>query len=160
MKLSDGRALLAFDVTTRGLAFACFEAGEILDWGERLRRVRGDEHQIFERLAGEYAADLVVLEDPDAAGCKRHPRIRSVLRALAKHAKSKGIGVVLVSRGDVREEWTAQGTTNKSAVAAEIVSRFAELAPILPPRRRPGASEDPRANVFNAVSLVLHYSGH
>jgi hypothetical protein len=157
MKLSDRRSIVGIDPTTRGLAFVFFENGELLDWGERLRTRSDDELAIVDALLSACAADILVLEDPDAAGCKRHPRIRHLLGAIAKQTRRRGLTVALVPRAVVRSAWAARGATNKQRVAAEIASRLGELSAVVPPARKTGANEDPRVNVFDAASLVLQY---
>jgi hypothetical protein len=53
------------------------------------------------------------------------------------------------------------GLTNKESVAVEIAARFPELVVVLPPRRKRGANEDPRTNIFDAASLAIHaYEGN
>jgi hypothetical protein len=156
MKLRDGRSIVAIDPTTRGLAFVFFENGEVLDWGERLRTPgRYDELGIVDRLIDGCAADVLVLEDPDAPHSRRRPRIRALLRAIVKHARRRGIAVIPIAREDVRQAWSARGV-NKEAVAAAIAARFPELTWIVPAQRKPGHTEDPRVNIFDAASLALY----
>lgn len=158
MRLADGRSIVAIDPTTRGIAFVFFENGEVMDWGERIsKREAEDELRIIDRLVDGCAADVLVLEDPDAEGCLRRPRIRSLLRAIARHGRRRGVAVLAVSRGDVRSSWAMRGVTNKEDIAAKLADRFSELQGVVPPRRKAWASEAPRVNVFDAASLVLHY---
>lgn len=155
MRLSNGRAVVAIDPTSRGLAFVFLEGEVVLDWGERLRRGR-DDLPVVEALLTECRADVLVLEDPEAEGCKRRRRIRELLRRIARGARDRNIRVVPVARRAVRQAWANRGVTNKQAMAAEIASRFEELAAVLPPVRKRGANEDPRANIFDAASLLIH----
>lgn len=157
MKLSDKRSIVAIDPTPRGIAFVFFENGEPLDWGERLCESSEDALRIADALIGGCAADVFLLEDADAPGSKRRPRIRNLLRAVAEHARRRGVSVVPISRADARNAWAGRGATNKAAVAAEIASRFGELVTIVPPHRGAGASEDPRMHIFDAASLTLYY---
>ena len=156
MRLSDRRSIFAIDPTPRGIAFVFFEDGRLLDWGERLRRSE-DEFGIAQTLVDGCAADILVLEDPDASGSRRHPRIRKMLREIVKRARRRGVTVIPVSRAEVLCSWLAQGATNKAAIAAEIASRYEELAAVIPPCRGAGASEDPRMHIFDAASLAIHY---
>jgi hypothetical protein len=156
MRLSDRRSIVGIDVTTRGLAFIFFENGEPFDWGECVRRP-ADLAATLDTLLDSCAAERLVLEDPDAHGSKRHPRIRSLLRELAAHARRRECTVVVVSRKAVRRVWAGRGRTNKEAVAAAIATRFGHLAGIVPPTRKTGWNEDSRVNIFDAASLVLHY---
>jgi hypothetical protein len=56
----------------------------------------------------------------------------------------------------VRRAWAAIGRTNKHEVATAIVAMFPEMEPCAPRVRRKWDSEDPRAGVFDAFSLLLH----
>lgn len=157
MQLPDGRSIVAIDPTTRGIAFVFFENGEIMDWGERIRMRDGmDELRLVDELIDGCAADVLVLEDPDAMRSRRRARIRDLLRRIATHARRRHIRVIAVAREDVREAWSARGLTNKETVAAAIGERFPELASLVPKERKPGDTEDPRVNIFDAASLALH----
>jgi hypothetical protein len=156
MVLSDRRSIVAIDATTRGLAFVFFENGELLDWGERVRST-GEELGAVDALIDGCAADVLVIEDPDAPGCKRRPRVRELLRQIARHARRRSVTIVLVSRAEARKAWGERGLRNKEAIAAAVATRFSELSAIVPPRRKPGWNEDPRVNIFDAASLVLHH---
>jgi hypothetical protein len=156
MTLADRRSIIAIDPTTRGLAFVFFENGVVMDWGERLVRGESDALGVVDQLLDGCAASVLVLEGADADGCRRRERIRSLLRAMVRHARRRGTRVVEVARQDVRSAWSARGLTRKEAIAAEIASAFGELAAVVPPRRKTGATEDPRANIFDAASLAIY----
>jgi hypothetical protein len=149
-----GRSVVSIDPTTRGIAWLFIENGSVMDWGERIA-CPDDSVGVVVSLIDEYAADVLVLEDASADGCKRRPRIRSVLREIVKHARRHGVRVIAVSRNEVRRVWLARGATNKQKDAAMIAARYPELSSVLPPPRKPGANEDPRVNIFDAASLVL-----
>ena len=157
MNLPDGRSIVAIDPTTRGIAFIFFENGEVMDWGEHVRTSdERDELRIVDRLIDGCAADVLVLEDPDAPTSKRRARIAALLRTIAQHARRRGIAVIAVARDDVRQSWLARGLTNKEAVAAVIAGRFPELSALVPAKRKPWKTEEWRANIFDAASLALH----
>jgi hypothetical protein len=153
-RIKDNRSIVGIDPTPRGLAFAFFESGELLDWGTR--RNGRDELEVLERLLGAVKADVLVLEDPDAAGSERRPRMKQLLRRLAEHARSRGITVVGVSRRTIRDTYANQGITRKHAVAAAIGTMFPEVEPLVPLRRKVYRSEEARTEIFDALSLVLH----
>ncbi len=153
-RIADDRSIVGIDPTPRGLAFVFFESGELLDWGTR--RSDGSELAVLERLLGGFKADVLVIENPDAAGSERRPRMRVLLRRLADHALSRGVTVVSVGRRDVREAYAKRGMTRKHAVAAEIAATFPEVEPLVPRPRKVFRSEEARAEIFDAISLVLH----
>jgi len=153
-RISDERSIVGIDPTPRGLAFVFFESGELLDWGTR--RLDGSELALLERLLATFKADVLVLENPDAGGSERRPRMRVLLRRLADDARSRGITVLTVGRRDVREAYANRGMTRKHAVAAEIAAQFPEVEPLVPRLRKVYRSEEARAEIFDAISLVLH----
>ena len=106
-----------------------------------------------------YKADVVVLEDPDAARCERRMRARRLLRAMTDHLERNGIAVIIVSRYDVRRTAADRGMATKHEVAREIARMFPEVEHLIPPPRKSFDSEHGRSNIFDAISLILHVLG-
>src|SRR6185436_9088127 len=152
-RIVDDRSILSIDPTSRGLAFAFFEGGELQDWGTRTGN--GITTVLLDRLCDKLKVDVLVLENPDAARSQRRPRMRQLLRYLRQHANSRGLAVVSESRFDVRHEWASRGMATKHGVAVAIAALFPELEPIVPRKRKIYRSEEARAEIFDAVSLVL-----
>jgi hypothetical protein len=155
--LADPRAILGIDPTKRGLAFVFFEGGRLLDWGSS--RGAGNEIAAFEAILNLCPADVIVLEDPDADGSERRPRMRKLLHRLTRAAEARGFQVTKVSRLDVRRGWSARGVTRKHAVAKAIAEDFPVLEPLVPRPRKSYMDEEARVQVFDAASLVLHAFG-
>jgi hypothetical protein len=153
-QIADERSIVSVDPGSRGLAFVFFERGMLLDWGTRRRD--GDELALLDELLDRCNAEVLVLEDPDAARSERRPRVRRLLRLMARHAAERGLTVHLVSRYDVRQAWAARGKTRKHVVAAAIAAMFPEIEPLVPRIRKAYNAEQARADIFDAVSLVLH----
>jgi len=158
MTLRDQRSIVGIDPTPRGIAFVFFEGGELLDWGQ----VEGNPDDttqlaLLDRVIDGCAADVLVVEDGAAPGSKRKPRLQHVLRLIAAHAKKRGVVVEKIARADVHEAWADRSITTKEATAAAIAEVVPELRDIVPPKRKIGANEAERVNIFDAVSLVLHY---
>jgi hypothetical protein len=158
MTLRDGRSIVGIDPTPRGIAFVFFERGELLDWAHHEDDPEdAAQLALLDAILDGCAADVLVVEDPDAQGSKRKPRVSHLLRLFARHAKRRGIEVVRIARADVHEAWAARGLTTKEAVAAAIGELLPELAHLIPPKRKIGANEAERVNIFDAASLVLRY---
>jgi len=153
-QIADQRSIVSVDPGSRGLAFVFFEHGTLLDWGTRRRD--GDELALLDQLLDRCNAEVLVLEDPDAARSERRPRIRRLLRLMARHAAERGITVQAVRRYEVRQAWAARGKTRKHAVAAEIGAMFPEIEPLVPRIRKVYNGEQARTDIFDAVSLALH----
>jgi len=157
MKLRDLQSIVGIDPTPRGIAFVFFERGELMDWG-MIEDEPADAVQVglLDRILDGCAADLLVLEDPDAEGSKRKPRMAHILRLFAKHARRRSIEIAKVARDAVHDSWAKRGLTTKEAVAAAIGELLPEIAHLVPPKRKSGWNETDRVNVFDAASLVLH----
>lgn len=152
--ISDHRSILGIDPTPRGIAFVSFENGELLDWGTR--RSKDGEERLLERLLTGQEADVLVLEDPDAPRSERRARMKKVLRQLRAQAEARHIEVRAVSRYAVRSEWVNRGRKRKQAVAGAIAELFPEIDVLVPRLRKVYRSEEARAEIFDALSLVLH----
>lgn len=150
------RSLVALDPTPRGVAYVFFENSEYMDAGTRGAPEDADLLAVVNEILEGTAADVLVLESPDDPRCRRHARLRHVLRVIAKHARARGVPVLTVARHDVQEAWRKKGFTTKEAVAAEIARRVPDLEPFVPAKRKFPANEDPRVNLFDAASLALH----
>src|SRR5437868_1078717 len=106
-RLTDQRSIVAIDPNSRGLAFAFFESGILLDWG--IRRNDQSQFSVLDRLVTAYKADVVVIEDPDAPRCERRSRVRRLLRLMADHLRKNGVIVIRVSRYEVRRVSASRG---------------------------------------------------
>ncbi|MEO8036281.1 MAG: hypothetical protein ABI837_17730, partial [Acidobacteriota bacterium] len=148
---------VAVDPSPRGLAYVFFENGKLLDWGHR--RCGRSETEVLaflgELLAG-CAADLLVIEDPDAEGAKRWRRSSRLLRKMANRARTLEVAVFPTSRRKVRLHWVARGLSTKESVAVALAAQFPELASLVPPRRKTWMSEHPNSSIFDALTLLLH----
>jgi hypothetical protein len=153
-RLLDRRSIVAIDPNSRGVAFAFFEDGALLDWGTR--RDDDDPMGVIDRLVSRYQADVVVIEEASALRCERRSRIRLLLRRIAKRMLDRRIAVICVGRYDVRRAWAERGATTKHAVAGEIARMFPEIDHLVPRLRKPYESQEVRADIFDAISLVLH----
>jgi hypothetical protein len=153
-QIVDQRSIVGVDPGSRGLAFVFYERGTLLDWGTRRRD--GDELALLDQLLDRCNAEVLVLEDPDAARSERRPRVRRLLRLMARHAAERGVTVLTVSRFAVRYAWACRDATRKQAVAAKIGAMFPEIESLVPPKRKIYSSEHTRTDIFDAASLLLH----
>jgi hypothetical protein len=150
--------ILAVDPTHRGFGYVVFEGPDFLvDWG--VRNVRGPKNsccvQAISHLIEHYTPDVLVLEDGDARDSRRRERVRKLIDELIELAAANGVRVHRVSRTKVGQVFARLGATNKHRVASVIAVRFPELAPRLPPERKPWMSEDRRMAIFDAAAFAL-----
>jgi hypothetical protein len=160
LKLTEHRSIVAIDPTSRGLAFAFFENGELLDFGHHKATLEKKEQlALFDWIVDNCAADIVVLEDPHASGSLRRGRVTSLLTALAQHARRRDLLVYQIAAEEVRQAWKRRGSLAKTSRATALAELFPDLAAIVPPARRPWESETERVHIFDAVALALHAFG-
>lgn len=129
------------------------------DWG--VRNVRGPKNPQSVRAAAQlmqrYTPDALVVEDCRAKGRRRRERVRKLIDELTELAAANGVPVHRVSRTKVGQVFARLGATNKHRMAGVIAVRFPELAPRLPPERKPWMSEDARMAIFDAVAFALAF---
>lgn len=147
--------VLALDPVSRGLGVVVFESPSLpIEWG--VRELRRDKDARCLEIVGEllirFQPDLVVVEDTDHPGCRRCPRVRSLIVDIRRLARSGNTQTVAVNRCQVEQ---ALGVATKHEAATIIARDLPELAPFLPPFRKPWMNEDPRTAIFAAAAFAL-----
>ena len=150
------RRVLALYPQTRGFGFALFdEERRLVDWG--LVGVRTAEKNIetirgMARVILRTEPSLIVCEDVRPKGVRRHDRIRRLHALLMIHARVKRIPLRRFTRGQVFRYFNV---TTKWELALTVAHAVPQLAPRLPPKRKPWMSEDARQSLFDAAALGL-----
>ncbi len=154
----NAERILAIDPTPYGFAYAVLEGPErLIDWGTawvNAKEMNAGNLNRLRKLLEFYEPNVLVLEDPEGDGSCRCERIRRLLRGCRKLATERRVRVRGFSRAQVR---SAIGVYTKEAIAWRVAARFTELAHRLPPHRKIWMSEDPRMNLFDAMSFALTY---
>ncbi len=153
--------MLAIDPTHRGFGFVVLE-GETtpLDWGTRhVSRPKHDGSiEKVDALIDRYDPAALILEDHAGDGSRRCLRVQTLIDGLHKLGQARDLSVFSYSRGDIRLAFSTHGATTKEEIANVLAARYPELAPRLPPKRKPWMSEDNRMAIFDAASLaVTHF---
>jgi Holliday junction resolvasome RuvABC endonuclease subunit len=154
--------IFAIDPTHKGFGYAVFELPfRLVDWG--LARITGDKHAgaitQFEKLIDRFRPDALVLEDAEAPGSRRHPRVRRLIDALVKLARERGIAVYTVARSAVLKCFsTADEPATKYSIAERLAEHFPDLQSKLPPPRKLWQSEDERMSIFDALALAVTHA--
>ena len=79
-------------------------------------------------------------------------------RKIVAQAKKHQLKVRLISITQVQWKLLGDAKGTKFAVAQALATQFpVELAARLPPKRRAWMSEDPRMDIFDAVSLAVAF---
>lgn len=151
--------LFALDPTTKGFGYAIFELPfRLVEWG--LAHVSGEKHSgaiaQFEKFLTRFRPDALVLEDTEAPGSRRHPRVRRLIDALVKLARERGMAVHTIARSAVLKCFApVDGIATKYSIAKRLAEHFPELAGQLPPPRKLWQSEDEHMSIFDALSLAV-----
>lgn len=154
----DEQRILAIHPTIKGFGFAVLEGpGELIDWGTKEGGHRTNSGSISKMYAliQRYHPDALVLEDRRSRAFRRSMRVTRLLAALTVLAEREKVTVQTYSRPQVREVFTGAGAQTKDDIARVIAGHFPELAPHLPPRRKPWMSQDTRMSIFDAVAWAL-----
>ncbi|MBE7487007.1 hypothetical protein HS121_01950 [bacterium] len=149
--------VLAFDPISRGLGIVVFESPSLpIEWGIKEVRDRKEERclTLVADLLDRFQPDIVVMEDTETSICRRCQRVRSLIHSIGAFSASRHVPTALVTRDQVHSTF---GVSTKHQVATVIASRLSELAPFLPPFRKPWKSEDPRMSLFDATAFALTY---
>lgn len=152
---------LAIAPTCRGLGFVVMEGStRLVDWGVRSARtekqLRASNH--LAQLITTYQPDYLVVERVHSTGSRRCERIKKLLSRLVLLGAEMGVRVRRVSKSEVKEAFAPHGAETKNQIALEIGRQFPELAPKVPPYRKPWMSEDYQMPVFDAVAMAVAFN--
>ena len=150
--------VLAVDPASRGLGFALVEGpSALIDWGFRDVRKDRDSRCLAHLISmfTKFKPDVLVLED---FGTGRPARVKALVGTFAAAAEEYGIISYFISRNAVRSSFPSCRT--KYDRARELATRFPELKLWCPPPRKIWLTEDPRINIFDALSLAVTYLGY
>jgi hypothetical protein len=146
--------VLAVDIASRGLGFALLEDRlGLIDWG--FHNTRGDRNarclDNLNWMLTAFKPDVLVIED--LAESRRPEGVKHLADGCATAAQMHGISCRRVSRSAVRSAFPE--CRSKYDRARELASRFPELEPSCPPKRKAWMTEDSRINLFDALSLAV-----
>jgi len=153
--------ILAIAPLSRGLGYAVMEGPDnLLACGNKaiLRDKNTGALAWLEKFIKFYQPAVLVLPDVQAKDTRRAKRIKTLHKKMVAWAVKRGVKVRMVSNTQVRLQLLNDTKATKQAVAETLVKRFpTELAPRLPPKRRPWMSEDPRMDIFDAVGFAAGF---
>jgi hypothetical protein len=144
-----------------GLGYAVMEGpGKLVACGNKsiLRDKNAKALAWVNRFIQFYQPDVLVLPNVTAADTRRAARIKTLHRQIVAWAGKQPLKVRLVSVTQVRTQLLGAAKGTKFAVARTLAEKFpTQLETRLPPKRRPWMSEDPRMDIFDAVSLAVAF---
>ncbi len=157
--LNDVR-VLALDPSSGGFGFAVLEGpNQLIDWGVKTAPDRTPHYALWliDALITRYEPDVLVLEDCERDSSRRCPRVRALIRHITRRAAKAEIPTQRFARHQIQEAFAGASALTKSRMARAIAEQFPELAPRVPPVRKPWMSEDYRMNIFDAVGLGVTF---
>ena len=151
--------ILAIALSTGGFGFVVMEGQRtIIEFGRRV--ADGDKNAQslakMKKLLNFYRPDVLVLQDVEAKGSRRAPRIKTLNRQIKREAEKQKIEVKLISGKQLRSLLLGNPKGTKQEMAETLAMQFPdELASRLPPKRKTWESEDGRMDIFDAVALAV-----
>lgn len=145
--------------STWGFGYAVIEGeNTLLDYGRK--RIYGNKNSGslagLEKVIARNLPDVLVLQDVNAKGANRSPRIKKLHRQVIALAKGKNIKIVKITGTELRATLLGDEKGTKHEIATLMAERFPdELASRLPPKRKPWENEDARMDIFEAVGSAV-----
>ena len=152
--------VLAIALTARGFGYCVMENDVMLECGNK--RVKGDKNSQavskIEKLLKRFVPGVLVLQDVNALGSRRAPRIKALHQQIIELAGKQKLKVALLSGNLLRDALLGDARGTKHEMAEMLAKKYpVELAVKLPPKRRPWENEDARMDIFDAVALAAAY---
>ena len=129
--------ILAIALTARGFGYCVMENNVMLECGHKEVRENKNLQSVskIEKLLKQFLPSVLVLQDVNAAGCRRAPRIKSLHRQIIELAASRKIKVSLFSGKTLREVLLRDAKGTKHEMAEMLAKKYpVELAAKLPPK--------------------------
>jgi len=155
---SEKIRILAIALTARGFGYCVMENQVILESGNKGVEGNKNSQSVFkiEKLLKQFLPSILVLQDVNAAGCRRAPRIKTLHRQIIELAASRKIKVSLFSGKMLRIALVGDVKGTKHEMAEFLAKKYPiELAGKLPPKRRLWENEDGRMDMFDAAGLAV-----
>jgi hypothetical protein len=150
--------VLAFDVRTRWVAHAAFDASaHLLDSGaSRFASPRAAEAR-FSFLIELLHPTTIVFRKMSPRSGRNRPKTRKLVRLMRRACREPSLRVALVSETQLRNCFKIRDAKTKHEIASVLAKDFPVLAWKLPPPRRNYDHEHWNMPMFDAVALGVAY---
>jgi hypothetical protein len=150
--------ILAIAPSARGFGYSAMEGDLILECGKK--GVTGDKNVQaickIEKLVKRFLPGVLVLQDVNAKGCHRAPRIKALHRRIIRLAAKQKCKVALLSGKMLRNALLGDVKGTKHEMAEMLAQKYpVELAAKLPPKRRAWENENGHMGIFDAMALAV-----
>lgn len=150
--------ILAIAPSARGFGYSVMEGPSILECGNKGAKGNKNVQTIskVEKLMKQFLPGVLVLQDVNAKGPRRAPRIKALHRQIIRLAAKQNCKVSLFSGEKLRITLLGNVKGTKHEMAEMLAQKYpVELAAKLPSKRRAWESEDYRMDIFDAVALAV-----
>jgi hypothetical protein len=160
---ANPKRVLALDVRPRSFGYVVFEGPELLlDWGVQSFRNGRNAARIplapkIAALLEDFRPAVMVAKEPPCRKKVNRARTRKVLELIRHKASLRGIRTRVLKRWAANSFFGGEERVTKHQIATALAERYAELQPLLPPKRKLWESEDYRMSIFDAAALGVAY---
>jgi hypothetical protein len=150
--------ILGIALTARGFGYCVMENQVILESGNKGVKGNKNAQSVYkiEKLLKQFQPSVLVLQDVNAAGCRRATRIKALHGQVIDLAAKYKLKVALLLGKLLREVLLDDAKGTRHEMAKMLAEKYpVELAAKLPPKRRAWENEDGRMDLFDAVGLAL-----
>jgi hypothetical protein len=152
---------LAVSLSSRGFGYAVMEGDNALIlYGKKVFEDDKNAKSLtsIKGIITRNQPDVLVIQDVNAKGTHRAPRIKELHRKVVALAKKHRLKVVKISGTELRGLLLGNEDGTKQEIAELLAKQFPdELALRLPPKRKAWKSEDARMDIFDAVALAVAF---
>jgi hypothetical protein len=156
---ADQFRILAVSLSSRGFGYAVMEGNNrVVAYGNKVINKNKNARVLvhIEKVITRYRPNLLVLQDVNAKGTHRDPRIKELNRKIITLMKKRKLKTAKLSGTNLRITLLDNPKGTKHEMAESLAKRFPdELASRLPPKRNFYNSEDVRMDIFDAVALAV-----
>jgi len=152
--------IAGISLSANGFGYVIMEGGALIEYRNKMfltdKNVNSLVH--IEKLIVHYRPDVLVLNDVNAKGTYRAPRIKELHRKVVALAKRHKLKTKKISNVELRTLLLNDPKGTKHDMAKHIAKEFPdELASRVPPKRKLWTSEANRMDIFDAVGLATAY---
>jgi len=150
--------IAAVSLSANGFGYAIMEGNTLVEYRNKIFYTDKNANSLIhiDKFIVRYRPDVLVLNDVNAKGTYRAPRIKELHQKVVKLAKKHKLKINKISNIELRTLLLNDPKGTKHEMAECIAKQFPdELASRVPPKRKLWTSEANRMDMFDAVGLAV-----
>ena len=150
--------IASVSLSANGFGCAIMEGNTLIEYRNKMFLADKNANSLthIDKFIIHYRPDVLVLNDVNARGTYRAPRIKDLYLAVIKLAKRIKLKTVKISNTELRTALLNDPKGTKHDMDEHLAKQFPnELAARVPPKRKPWKSEANRMDIFDAVGLAV-----